>query len=74
VVHGTLVDEYLVGWIIYRKQSRIEEMEESAIAHVNNVADLDGATLSIRSWVPQGMSERGMCICKLVTIDVIMSL
>jgi len=61
-----------VGWVICRKQS-VEETKKSAEAHKTNVADFHGAILSLRSWVPQSMSERGVCNGKLITVDIIMS-
>jgi hypothetical protein len=61
----------LVGCIIRRKQS-VEKTVECALAHVTDVANLHWAMLSLRTWLPQGISESWICKCKLLAKDLIM--
>ena len=61
----------LMGWMVGGKES-IEKTVESAFAYETDIANLHGAVKCCWTGIPQGMSIRRICVCKLPTKDVIM--
>jgi hypothetical protein len=52
-----------IRWVTFKMQS-IEQTEEFSIAYATDVTNVHG------SWLPYGMSELGVCGCKMFTIAV----